>query len=186
MIVLASQSPRRKQLMELTGFTFIVKPSDADEIVPDGLSPVKTAEYLSKIKAEALYESLCDGDIIIGADTIVTLENEIFGKPSEFDDAFKMLKRLSGKTHNVITGVTVIKKGADRKEVTFSSVTGVKFFELSDSEITSYISTNEPYDKAGGYGIQEKGGLFVEKINGDWFNVVGLPIARLVREINNM
>ena len=187
MIYLASQSPRRKQLMELTGKAFIVKPANVDENVPENFTPVMTVEYLSQIKAEALYNEIEIDDIIIGADTVVVFQNEIFGKPTDDDDAFRMLKKLSGNVHNVITGITFIKKKEGRKlQKTFSCTTQVKFFTLTDNEIKSYIETGEHKDKAGAYGIQEKGALFVEKINGDFFNVVGLPVAQLSKELKNI
>lgn len=187
MIYLASQSPRRKQLMELTGREFIVKPSDVEEIVPADFTPKQTVEYLSIIKADALYNEIEDSDIIIGADTIVVFENEIFGKPSDEKDAFRMLAKMSGNTHEVITGVTVIKKSGNEKiQNTFSSITQVKFYSLSHDEINRYIETKEYKDKAGAYGIQERGGLFVEKINGDFFNVVGLPVAQLEKVLKEI
>ena len=140
----------------------------------------KAVEYLSKIKAHPFRES---GKIVIGADTVVAIDGKILGKPKNEKDAFLMLKNLSGKEHSVFTGVTVIKND---KEVTFSVQTKVKFFELDDREIEDYISSGEPFDKAGAYGIQGKGSLFVEKIDGDYFNVVGLPISRLARQLKSI
>ena len=121
--------------------------------------------------------------LVIGVDTVVAIDGKILGKPKNEKDAFFMLKNLSGKEHSVFTGVTVIKND---KEVTFSVQTKVKFFELDDREIEDYISSGEPFDKAGAYGIQGKGSLFVEKIDGDYFNVVGLPISRLARQLKSI
>lgn len=175
MIILASQSPRRRELMALTDLEFIVKPSDADENVTQNLSPKETVEFLSLKKALALKN---ENDIIIGADTVVSIDGKILGKPKDEKDAYNMLKILSGRTHSVYTGVTVIKN--ERTE-TFSCETKVTFYPISDEEIKDYVKTGEPLDKAGAYGIQLKGGLFVEKIEGDYNNVVGLPIARLLK-----
>lgn len=187
MIYLASQSPRRKQLMELLGKEFIVKPTNVEENVPKNITPKGTVEYLSLIKAEELYDEIKENDIIIGADTVVVFENEIFGKPTNDNDAVNMLKRMSGKIHTVITGITIIKKTGEGKKVkTFSCKTDVKFYHLSDTEIADYVATGEPKDKAGAYGIQEKGSLFVEKIDGDFFNVVGLPVSALSKELDKL
>ncbi len=180
MIILASQSPRRKELLSLITNDFSVIPAYVDETVPDNISVYETAEFLSKIKASALACDVSDGDIIIGADTVVICDGQIFGKPKDKADAFNMLSKLSGKTHKVITGVTIIKNKAVNS---FSVTTEVTFYQLSENEINDYIETNEPMDKAGAYGIQGKGSLLVEKINGDYFNVVGLPIARLSQEL---
>lgn len=173
MIILASKSPRRKELLSLITSDFEIKTADVDETLPDGITPEKAVEYLSKIKAQPFANGT---DTIIGADTVVTIDNKILGKPKDREDAFAMLRMLSGKVHSVFTGVTVIKPGA---EVTFSVQTKVRFFDLSDEGIHSYLSTGEPYDKAGAYGIQGKGALLVESIEGDYFNVVGLPVSRL-------
>lgn len=183
MIILASQSPRRKELLSLITDDFIICPADVDETVPDNIHVEKVAEYLSKIKALALKSTARNGDIIIGADTIVVYNNEIFGKPKDETDAFNMLKTLSGNTHQVITGVTLIK---NQNVKSFSVITEVKFNILTDDEINKYIATKEPIDKAGAYGIQGKASLFIEKINGDYFNVVGLPVSKLYEEIKKM
>ena len=183
MIYLASQSPRRKQLMELTDFQFTVYPTDVSESGTEGMNPKETVEYLSSIKADALSDKINTNDIIIGSDTVVAFENKILGKPGNKKEAFSMLKMLSGNIHSVFTGVTLIK---NNEKITFSCETKVEFFELSDEEIENYIETAEPYDKAGAYGIQEKGGLFVKAVHGDFFNVVGLPIAKLSRELRKL
>lgn len=179
MLILASKSPRRKELLSLITDDFIIKSADVDESLPDGICPDKAVEYLSLIKAEPFKNNT---DTVIGADTVVSVEGVILGKPKERADAFTMLKLLSGKVHSVFTGVTVIKPSST---TTFSVETKVKFFDLTDSEIKDYIDTGEPFDKAGGYGIQGKGALLVEKIDGDYFNVVGLPVSTLKKYLTN-
>lgn len=181
-IILASASPRRRELLSVITKDFRVFPSDAEEILPEGTEPLKSAEILSEIKAKALMGMYPDS-LIIGADTAVILGEKILGKPKDCDDAFKMLKSLSGKTHTVITGCTLIYK---EKTVSFTEKTEVEFFPLSDNEILEYIKTGSPFDKAGSYGIQDQGSLFVKRISGDFYNVIGLPIARLKREIENI
>lgn len=177
-IILASKSPRRKELLSLITENFVIRSAEVDESLPDGIGPDKAVEYLSKIKAEPFKNN---EDIIIGADTVVSIDSMILGKPKDRSDAFKMLKMLSGKYHSVFTGVTVIKP---ENEFTFSVETRVKFFHLSDREINDYLDTGEPFDKAGAYGIQGKGALLVEKIDGDYFNVVGLPVSTLNKYLN--
>lgn len=181
-IILASASPRRRELLSVITKDFKVLPSDAEEILPEGTPPLKSAEILSKIKALALIDKYPES-LIIGADTAVILGEKILGKPKDCEDAFKMLKGLSGKTHTVITGCTLIYK---EKTVSFTEETEVEFFPLSDNEITDYIKSGSPLDKAGSYGIQDQGGLFVKRISGDFYNVIGLPIARLKREMENI
>lgn len=175
MIILASKSPRRKELLSFITTDFTVKSADVDETLPQGITPDKAVEYLSRIKAQPLKN---ENDIVIGADTVVALDGKILGKPRDEADAFATLRMLSGREHSVFTGVSVIK---GEKIETFSVQTKVKMFELTDEEIEEYIATAEPFDKAGSYGIQGKGSLLVEKIDGDYFNVVGLPISRLNR-----
>lgn len=172
-IILASKSPRRKELLSLITENFVIKSAEVDESLPKGIQPDKAVEYLSKIKAEPFRN---DEDIIIGADTVVSIDGVILGKPKDRSNAFKMLKMLSGKYHSVFTGVTIIKPDSTK---TFSVETRVKFFDLTDREINDYLDTGEPFDKAGAYGIQGKGSLLVEKIDGDYFNVVGLPVSTL-------
>lgn len=175
MIILASKSPRRKELLSVITKDFVIKTAEVDEALPAGIAPDKAVEYLSKIKAEPFKN---EKDIVIGADTVVAIDGKILGKPKDRNDAVDMLKTLRGREHNVFTGVTVI---SGNKANTFSVETRVKFFPLTDDEIENYISTGEPFDKAGGYGIQGKGSLLVEKIDGDYFNVVGLPVSRLAK-----
>ena len=181
MVILASASPRRRELMALVTENFRVMPADCDETVDDGLSASETVEYLSLIKGNALKGKVAAEDIIISADTVVAVDGEILGKPCDKEDARRMIKLLSGRTHSVYTGVTLTQ---GEKQYTFSEKTDVEFFKLSDEEIEDYISTAEPYDKAGAYGIQGKAALLVKGINGDYYNVVGFPVARLRRELN--
>lgn len=177
MIILASQSPRRQELLKLITSDFEIKVSNVDETLPDKITPKEAVMYLSKIKAEPF----ADGDdIVIGADTVVALDGKILGKPKSEENAKEMLRFLSGRTHSVFTGVTL---ASDKKTKTFTVETKVKFFELTNEEIDAYIKTKEPFDKAGAYGIQGYGSLLVEKIDGDYFNVVGLPVSTLVREL---
>ena len=177
MIILASQSPRRQELLKLITNDFEIKVSNVDETLPSGISPKDAVLYLSKIKAEPFKN---DSDTIIGADTVVALDGKILGKPKNDENAREMLKFLSGKAHSVFTGVTLIKGDITRS---FAVETKVKFFDLTDEEIDEYIKTGEPADKAGAYGIQGYGSLLVEKIDGDYFNVVGLPVSKLAREL---
>jgi septum formation protein len=181
-ILLASASPRRKQLLEEMGVSFELMPKHVEEIVPEGLLPKDVAEYLSKLKADAFSgNEIEENTLIITADTIVALRDEILGKPVNRADAEKILKRLSGNSHKVITGVTL--KSLE-KEHTFSVVTEVVFKKLSAEEIDFYIDNYKPYDKAGAYGIQEWiGHAAIEKINGSYFNVMGLPTHRLYEEL---
>lgn len=175
MIILASKSPRRRELLKYITDDFEIQSADVDETLPNGIEPCEAVKYLSKIKAEPFRNS---NDIVIGADTVVSINNEILGKPTDEEDAKKMLKLLSGKTHTVYTGVTIIK--GDRQE-SFAQATEVTFHDLDDEIINKYIATGSPMDKAGAYGIQDFGALLVKKIDGDYFNVVGLPISTLYR-----
>lgn len=179
-IVLASASPRRKELISLISENVEIRPAECDETLPDGIGAKQAVECLSKIKNDAAKEISAEDELIISADTVVAVSNEILGKPVDKEDARRMINLLSGKTHQVYTGVTLALKG---NSITFSEKTDVTFFPLSDEEIEEYISSKEPYDKAGAYGIQGKASLLVERINGDYFNVVGFPVARVKREL---
>ena len=176
-MILASQSPRRRELMSYITDDFKVMVSEVDETLPEGISPSDAVLYLSRIKAEPFSG---ENDIVIGADTVVTIDGKILGKPANKEDAAAMLRLLSGKTHSVFTGVTIIKYG---KSESFFVETKVKFFDLTEEEIEKYVETGEPMDKAGAYGIQGFGSLLVEKIDGDYFNVVGLPVSLLNRRL---
>lgn len=182
MIILASASPRRKELLQLITDEFEVYPSDCDECLPDGMAITEFPEYIAREKAIAVSHKFPHGTVI-GADTGVFSCGEILGKPANEENARDMLKSLSGKTHTVITGCAVVKNGIC---LSFSQETEVEFYPLTEKEIDDYLLTGEPFDKAGAYGIQGKGGLFVKRINGDYFNVVGLPIAKLKRFLTEM
>lgn len=190
-IILASNSPRRKELLEKYGIEFSVTVSKADENIKEYNSASDFAVKASLAKAEAVLNKikankdfLKNDYIIIAADTVVTLNNIIYGKPKNKDDAFKILSELSGKTHYVITGVTIIKnikKENNLKTYTFFDKTEIKFKNISFKEIDEYIKTGEPFDKAGAYAIQGKAAKFVESINGDFENVVGLPVYKVLK-----
>ena len=180
MIILASNSPRRRELLQLTGLEYIVKVADCDETSVH-TDPEKMAMEIALKKANAV---ACDeNDIVIGADTIVVIDGKALGKPKDREDAKAMMRALSGRVHSVYTGVCVRNKGEDH---CFCSKTDVKFYDLDESTIEWYVSTGEPMDKAGSYGIQGKGALLVEKINGDYYNVVGLPIARVNHKLREL
>ncbi len=179
-IVLASASPRRKELLGFIFKRFITAASSVQETVPDDMEISGIPQYLAEIKARDIARKYPDA-LVIGADTLVCLDGSVLGKPKDCKQAEEMLRMLSGRTHSVITGCAIIYR--DRC-CSFSSVTEVEFYNLTKEEITEYINTDEPYDKAGGYGIQSYGGLFVKRINGDYYNVVGLPVAELKRQIN--
>lgn len=172
-IILASASPRRSELLKSHGvdFTVITAPVDEREIEKNYTLPQDTVSALSYAKAKAVFNAH-PNCVVIGADTCVALDNVIFGKPKDENDAFGMLKALSGKTHNVFTGVTILSKN---KSITYCAKTGVVFNNLTDSEINNYIATGEPMDKAGAYGIQGMGKALVSHYEGDYENVVGLP-----------
>jgi len=179
-IALASGSPRRKELMTLAGFDFDIIVPDVDETVAENTSPAEAVSYLSKIKAEAVFKENTGYDVVVAADTVVSIDGRILGKPKDREDAFGMISMLSGRTHSVFTGVTVIKNGVAE---TFFVKSDVTFYELSEGEINNYLDSGEYADKAGSYGIQGKGCILVKEVQGDYFNIVGLPIARTYRAI---
>ncbi len=181
-IVLASASPRRRELIKLISDDVICVTSGEDESLPEGLEATQVPEFLAKQKAQSV-AAIYPDDIVIGSDTVVLLDGEILSKPLDEQDACDKLHTLSGKTHQVITGCCIV---ADGVATTFSETTQVEFFELSDREILDYIATGEPMDKAGAYGIQGRGSLFVKGITGDYFNVVGLPVAGLARRLKKL
>ena len=188
-IVLASASPRRKELLERADLKFTVVPSSGEEEIGGG-TPDQVVENLSRSKAFSVAEELKrekEVKLVIGADTIVAFQNHILGKPVDEQDAFDTLTRLSGNSHQVYTGVTVlIRKGDAWEEHTFSERTDVHFYSVSEEEIRDYICTGEPMDKAGSYGIQGRFGVYVKGIEGDYNNVVGLPVGRLVYEMKKI
>ncbi len=176
-LILASASPRRSELLALTGFSFEVRPGNGEEIIHEK-EPDKIVEELSAAKAENVLQGSSDGDVIIGADTVVALDGAVMGKPGDEEEAFSMLKLLQGRSHEVYTGVTVLKKGSLEAD-TFSQRTVVHVLPMSDEEIREYIKTGEPMDKAGAYGIQGRFAVYVQGIEGDYQNVVGLPVSKL-------
>ena len=173
-LILASQSPRRRELLGLTGLDFIVRVADIDETMDPGLAPCDEVARVSRMKAQAVPRE--PGDVVIAADTIVVCEGKVLGKPRDEADAKRMLTLLSGRDHQVMTGVTVLHSG---KEAVFTEVTDIHFRPLSHKEIEAYVATGEPMDKAGSYGIQGGAALFAEKMVGDYYNVMGLPVCRL-------
>lgn len=188
-IVLASGSPRRKELLAKTGLKFSVVVSGGEEKAETS-DPAETVEKLSLDKASAVADLLQaekEPQLIIGADTVVACDGEIFGKPSDREDAFRMLWKLQGQTHQVYTGVTLLlKKKHTWQAHTFSEKTDVQFYPVSREELLAYIETGEPMDKAGSYGIQGGFGIYVKGICGDYNNVVGLPVGRLVYELKKL
>lgn len=181
-IVLASNSPRRKELLNEIVNVFDIIPSDVEEIVPEGTKPDEVPLVLALMKARDVAKNHKDC-VVIGSDTIVLVDDTVLNKPKDEEDAYKMLRLLSNRKHEVITGCAVV---CGEKEHSFSVTTQVEFFELSDKEIYDYIETKDPMDKAGAYGIQSKGKTLVKAIYGDYYNVVGLPVGRLKRELENL
>ena len=179
MLVLASASPRRRELMRMITTEFEALAADIDESLPPKENPRRTAELLAFQKAEAVL-ALRPADVVIGCDTIVALGSRILGKPRDPEEAADMLRALSGRTHGVVTGVCILGRG--KREV-FSQYTDVTFFPLSEEEILLYASSGDPLDKAGGYGIQSGAALFVSGIRGDYYNVMGLPVGTLSRKL---
>lgn len=173
-VILASQSPRRRELMALLGIPFTVQAADIDETMDPGKAPYDEVARVSRLKAAAVARA--PEDVVIAADTIVVCAGKILGKPRDKDDAFAMLQLLSGRDHQVMTGMTVLYGDTC---ISCTEVTHIHFRSLSDGEIRSYIATGEPMDKAGSYGIQGGAALFAQRIEGDYYNVVGLPVCRL-------
>lgn len=185
-LILASSSPRRKMLLQQIGLTFDVIVSHIDERLDHDLPPERIAEQLAFEKAQAVAAS-CENALILGADTIVVDEQHILGKPTDKADAFRMLSHLSGKTHQVITGLALISTAHSPYHILMRhETTDVKFAHLTPRDIERYIDTGEPLDKAGAYGIQGKGAMFVEWIHGCYNNVVGLPLYLLTRMLKEI
>ena len=173
-LILASQSPRRKELLGLFGVPFVIRVADIDETMDNEKSPFDEVARVSRCKALAV-ERTAD-DVVIAADTIVVCQGKVLGKPRSEEEAVQMLQLLSGRDHQVMTGVTVLRGNEER---VFTQITDLHFRELSDKEIYRYIATGEPMDKAGAYGLQGGAALFCEKMDGDYYNVMGLPVCRL-------
>lgn len=175
-IVLASGSPRRRGLLSEFGFDFEAVSSDADESGVEGFAPADAVVELAKRKALWVHERRDDDEsVILAADTLVAIDGKLLGKPTDEEDAFRMLKSLSGRSHEVYTGIAIVYCG---RLISHAECTKVYFRPLDDEEIWAYIKTGEPMDKAGAYGIQEKGGIFVSRIEGDYLNVLGLPLCK--------
>ena len=175
--ILASASPRRKEILENAGFDFEIIVSDVDENITEDLSPSETVEELAKRKALAVWEENKDA-VVFGCDTVVAVDGQILGKPRDDDEAFAMIKMLSGKAHTVSTGVCIC---TEDKISVFSNTTNVEFYTLSDETIRSYVATGESRDKAGAYGIQGYGSVLIKEIKGDYFSVMGLPVSESSR-----
>lgn len=181
MIILASKSPRRKMLMKQIDLEFRINPSNIPEKLNPRYKPRRQAEVLSQQKAEAVAPSY-KNSLIIAADTLIALGEDVIGKPKDEKDARQILKRLSGKMHLVYTGLTIIHTGT-KKSFTGSSEAKIWFRKISDKEIADFVAREKPYDKAGAYAIHELAAIFVEKIEGDYFGVVGLPLFMLAKEL---
>lgn len=194
-LILGSASPRRKEIMELMGLQFIVRPSHCEEVITE-TDPEKIVMELSRQKAEDVAGTAESGDIIIGSDTIVALDGQILGKPRDRDHAFSMLRAMAGNTHHVYTGVTILRcpelptdksvaagAGGTDKRITFAECTEVHVASMTDEEINDYLDIGEYKDKAGAYGIQGRFAPHITGINGDFYNVMGLPAAALYRHL---
>lgn len=184
-LILASASPRRAEILHAAGFSFIVMSSGVDETPFPNESPSDHVQRLATAKAELVASHATGSAIVLAADTVVTLDGRIFGKPRSTDDARRMLEQLSGRTHSVLTGVTLIRL-PDAERRTFVESTFVHFAHLSAEEITRYLATGEPHDKAGAYAIQGRAGRYIPRIEGDYFNVVGLPLSRVTQALADL
>ena len=182
-IILASKSPRRQQFFKDLNIDFTIKLKEVKELYPQQLKGIEITDYLANLKAKA-YKDLKDNDLLITSDSIVWLENKALGKPKNYHEAFVMLKNLSGKKHEVITSISIKNKNFQK---IINDITTVFFKKLSDKEINYYINNYKPFDKAGAYGIQEWiGFIAIDKIEGSYFNVVGLPVHKLYKELMNL
>ena len=180
-IILASKSPRRQQFLKDLDLPFTIQLKEVEEVYPKELQAAAITDYLADLKSQPFTNSLKENDVLITSDTIVWLENNALGKPKDTKDAFRILQALSGKKHQVITSVSL--KGKDSQTI-FNDTTNVYFKELTVDEINYYIENHKPFDKAGSYGIQEWIGFIgIEKIEGSYFNVMGLPVQKLYKEL---
>lgn len=182
-MILASQSPRRKELLSLITEDFRIIPAKGEELLPEGISPKDAVILLARQKAEEIYSEY-KNEVILAADTVVAINGQILGKPADEEDAADMLRMLSGTTHSVFTGVCIITENGGL--YTFADETTVQFHPLSEEDIRNYVASGEPMDKAGAYGIQDRGALLVKGINGDYYNVMGLPVGRIYNEFKPM
>ena len=186
-IILASSSPRRRKILTQAGIAFETLPSDIPEDVGGGMSPYEAVKTLSEQKAMCAVEKTEAPCVIVAADTIVDLSGRIIGKPKDEADAFNILKKLQGRKHSVYTGVCIVRKTADGliiKNIIDNAAVFMR--QMTDDEIRAYVATGEPMDKAGAYAIQERGSLFVERIEGDFYTIEGLPIVRVYLELKNL
>ena len=184
-LILASASPRRKELLEKIGLPFTVQPAKGEERITQK-SPAAVVMELSRQKAEEIAAAQTEDSIIIGADTVVAKGEKIMGKPKDAADAKQMLRSIADDCHQVYTGVTLIRTGAHPQSVTFQEKTDVFLYPISDAELDAYIASGDPMDKAGAYGIQGDFAIYVKRIAGDYYNVVGLPIGRVYQELKRM
>lgn len=191
-MILASASPRRKELLKKMGMEFVVFPAQGEEVITKE-APRDIVVELAQKKAQEIYEktvatgAVVDGSVVIGADTMVFLDEVRMGKPKDEKDAYEMLEKLQGRTHEVYTGVSIwFQENGNKIQYSFYEKTEVTMYRMSEKEINSYIATGDPMDKAGAYGIQGDGALYIEKINGDYNNVVGLPVARIYHEMRQL
>ena len=184
-LILASASPRRKELLEKIGLPFTVQPAKGEERITQK-SPAAVVMELSRQKAEEIAAAQTGECIIIGADTVVARGDKIMGKPKDAADAKQMLRSIADDCHQVYTGVTLIRTGAHPQSVTFQEKTDVFLYPISDAELDAYIASGDPMDKAGAYGIQGDFAIYVKRIAGDYYNVVGLPIGRVYQELKRM
>ena len=183
-IVLASQSPRRKQLLEWAEIPFDIIVKETAETYPEGLAIEKVPVYIAREKALAVKPNIAESKIILAADTVVVLNDRIIGKPKDRNDALAILSSLSGQMHRVITGVVLMR---NEDELSFFDSTEVAFHELTESQISFYVDKYNPYDKAGAYAIQEWIGVVgIKEVNGDFYNVMGLPVSRVVKHLQQM
>ena len=180
-LILASKSPRRQSLIESLGFPFEVRLKEVDEVYPVELAPENVPVFLAELKSQPLIDQLIDGEVLITSDTVVINEGKILGKPKDYKDAFQMLQSLSGKFHKVVTGVCM---QSNSTKISFAETTIVHFSVLTEAEINYYIENFEPFDKAGSYGIQEWiGAIAVHKIEGCYYNVMGLPVHKVYKTL---
>lgn len=184
-LILASASSRRAEILHDAGFSFIIMSSAVDETPFSGESPGDLVQRLADAKAELVAARAVGPAIVLAADTVVTLDKRVFGKPRSADDARQMLEKLSGRTHSVLTGVTLIRL-PDAERLQFVETTLVHFASLDSAEITRYLASEEPHDKAGAYAIQGRAGRYIPRIEGDYFNVVGLPLARVTQALADL
>lgn len=184
-IILASASPRRKELLEKAGLKFEIIPAKGEEVITKTL-PWEVVEELSFQKAKEIADTQREACIVIGSDTIVAKDEKIMGKPKDEEDAFCMLSQIAGDVHQVYTGVTLMRTGANPQRITFAEKTEVHLYPLSDEEITAYIATKDPMDKASAYGIQGDFAIHVKGIEGDYYNVVGLPVGKVYQELKRL